>query len=118
MTTPSFDLSVFQGRDAWSREAVTSPPTTLQAQMGKVFGYLKGLHATHLINIGVKLGLFARLAQSPSGLTPDALAAALHLDPAYVRLWCETACALECLDYDPATGYRLAPFDGSGPEPA
>ena len=110
MTTPSLDLSWFQCRDAWSREAVTSPPTTLQAQMGKVFGYMKGLHATHLINIGVKLGLFARVAQSPGGLMPDALAAELKLDPAYVRLWCETACALECLDYDPATGYRLAPF--------
>jgi hypothetical protein len=69
MTTPSFDPSLFHGRDAWSREAVTSPPTTLQAQMGKVFGYLKGLHATHLINTGVKLGLFA-LGAEPQ--RPDA----------------------------------------------
>jgi hypothetical protein len=27
-----------------------------------------------------------------------------------VRLWCETACALELLDYAPQTGYRLAPY--------
>jgi hypothetical protein len=27
-----------------------------------------------------------------------------------VRLWCETACALELLDYEPGVGYRLAPW--------
>jgi hypothetical protein len=71
MTTLSFDPSVFHGRDPWSREAVMSPPTTRQAQMGKVFGDLKGLHATHLINTGVKLGLLARLAQSPRCLSKN-----------------------------------------------
>jgi hypothetical protein len=30
--------------------------------------------------------------------------------PACVRLWCETACAIELLDYDPQTGYQLAPY--------
>jgi hypothetical protein len=54
MTTPAFDVSVFHGRDAWSRDSVTSPEASLQAQMGKVFSYLKGLHATHLIYTGVR----------------------------------------------------------------
>ncbi|MFQ5947198.1 MAG: hypothetical protein ACE5NC_13280, partial [Anaerolineae bacterium] len=97
-------------RKSWTKEAVTSPETTLQAQMGKVFGYVKGLHATHLIDLGTKLGLFSRLAGAHTGLTPEALASEAALNPEYVRCWCEAACALELLDYEPATGYRLAPF--------
>jgi hypothetical protein len=89
---------------------VASPDTTRQAQMGKVFGYLKGIHAAHLIDIGVKLGLFDHLAQRPEGMTPEALATAARLHAPYVRSWCETACGLELLDYAPGTGYRFAPF--------
>jgi len=79
------------------------------AQMGKVFSYFKGLHATHLMDLGAKLGLFARLAQTPAGVPPAVLATDLRLHPPYVQQWCETACALELLDYDPAEGYLLAP---------
>ena len=95
--------------DAWAREAVISPATTRMAQMGKVFGYLKGLHATHLIDLGTRLGLFRHLASVPAGVPPETLAAAVGLVPHYVRVWCEAACALELLDYEPAVGYRLAP---------
>jgi SAM-dependent methyltransferase len=95
---------------AWARESVTTPETTRQAQMGKIFGYLKGLHATHLMELGTSLGLFGELAAHPSGLLPDALASALGLHLPYVRSWCETACTLELLDYDPVAGYRFAPF--------
>jgi SAM-dependent methyltransferase len=59
---------------------------------------------------GSSWGCFTRLAKTTSGLTPGALAADLGLHEAYVRLWCEAACALELLDYDPSTGYRLALF--------
>jgi SAM-dependent methyltransferase len=96
--------------EAWTREAVRTPETTLQAQMGKVFGYIKGLHATHLIDVGTKLGLFRRLVAAQEGLPPERLAADLELHSPYVRAWCETACGLELLDYDPGSGYRLAPF--------
>lgn len=95
---------------AWQHEAVRSPATTRPAQMAKIFGYLKGLHATHLLELGVRLGLFERLGQTPSGLPVPDLAAACGLDAGYTRCWCETACALELLDYDPTAGYRPAPF--------
>lgn len=110
MTTPSETPGSARNHGPWTREAVTSPETTLQAQMGKVFGYLNGLHATHLIDVGAKLGLFGRLAKAPAGLTPEALAVEVGLHLEYIRCWCETACALELLDYQPASGYRLAPF--------
>jgi SAM-dependent methyltransferase len=96
--------------EAWRREAVISPATTRGAQMAKVFGYLNGLHASYLMELGVRLGLFARLAGTPAGRHPADLAADLELDAGYVRCWCETACALELLDYEPAAGYRLAPY--------
>lgn len=94
----------------WAKESVRSPETTRLAQMGKIFGYTKGLHATHLIDLGVKLGLFGALAEAPAGLSPDSLASKRGLHPQYARVWCETACALELLDYDPNAGFRLAPF--------
>jgi SAM-dependent methyltransferase len=114
MSTPSSapeqSSGTFPRREGWLHEAVATPETTLPAQMGKVFGYLKGMHATYLIDIGAKLGLFRRLAASPDGLQPEALASELGLDLGSVRRWCDTACALELLDYDPTSGYRLAPF--------
>src|SRR5262249_37527103 len=96
--------------DACANEPVTTPETTRPAQMAKIFGYLKGLHATHLIDLGRKLGLFEELAAEPVGAWPEALAARPALHQAYVRQWCETACGLELLDYDPVAGYHLAPF--------
>jgi len=94
---------------AWHRSAVESADTTVTAQMGKVLGYLKGIHATHLIKLGVDLGLFEALKVSGSSM-PSTLAAATGLHAPYVRVWCEAACGLEILDLDPVTGYRLAPF--------
>jgi SAM-dependent methyltransferase len=96
--------------EAWRREAVISPETTRPAQMARLFGYLKGLHATYLLDLGVRLGLFERLAKAPDGLPTAELAADCGLDAGYVRGWSETACALELLDYDPVAGWRLAPF--------
>ncbi len=95
---------------AWAREKVTTPETSRLAQIGKVINYVRGIHAAHLIDLGVKMGLFEALIKSPVGVDPETLASQLKLHPSYVRGWCETACALELLDYDPATGYRMAPF--------
>src|SRR5215467_13197999 len=96
---------------AWgTEEVVTADSSSTRAgQMAKIFAYVKGLHATHLMDLGRQLGLFAQIAANASGIQPETLAAELHLHAPYVRQWCETACALELLDYDPGTGYRLAP---------
>jgi SAM-dependent methyltransferase len=96
--------------EAWQHEAVVSPETTRPAQMAKIFGYLKGMHATYLLDLGVRLRLFQRLGEAPGGLHAADLTAACGMDAGYTRCWCETACALELLDYDPEAGYRLAPF--------
>jgi SAM-dependent methyltransferase len=95
---------------SWAGQKVTTPDTTRAAQGIKVLNYVRGIHASHLIDLGVKLGLFEALTKSPDGMDPGVLAAQLKLYPSYVRWWCETACALELLDYDPAKGYKMAPY--------
>jgi SAM-dependent methyltransferase len=75
-------------------------------QIAKVFGYLRGLHAAHYIDLGVRLGLFEALAAGPR--SSDALADELRLHPPYVRSFCETGFHLELLDRTDGV-YRLAP---------
>jgi SAM-dependent methyltransferase len=96
--------------EAWQKDAVLTADSTRAGQMAKIFGYVKGLHAIHLMDLGRQLGLFAKIASNSSGIRPEMLATELQLYTPYVRQWCETACALELLDYDPTTGYRFAPF--------
>ncbi|MEP7105070.1 MAG: class I SAM-dependent methyltransferase [Chloroflexota bacterium] len=68
--------------------------------MSKIYGYLKGMHAAHLIDLGVRLGLFESLVRAGGAANPSELAITAQLHEEYVAIWCETACALELLDRD------------------
>jgi len=78
--------------------------------MTRLFGYIRGLHATYVMDLGVQLGLFTALAAAPR--EPEELAAALGLHPFYVRKWCETAYSLELLEWARGQGYLLGPHIG------
>ena len=95
--------------DAWGKESIRSEESSLQDQMGKVFGFLKGYHATYVLSVGRNLGLFEAIHASGGGVQPNRLADQLGLNRRYVQLWCETACSLELLDYDPKSGFGFAP---------
>src|SRR5258708_978738 len=82
------------------------PRSTMGEAAATVFGYLRGLHATHYLDLGVRMGLFSALAKRPR--SADALAKDLGLHPPYVRGFCEMGHHLEILDREGAT-YRLAP---------
>src|SRR5438093_7469125 len=82
------------------------PRPTIGDAAARVFGYLRGFHATHYLALGVRLGLFSALAKQPR--SAEALAQELGLHPPYVRGFCEMGHHLEILDRDGAT-YRLAP---------
>jgi SAM-dependent methyltransferase len=87
---------------------------TPEQQTDLMWDYLKGYHAVHLIDIGVELGLFARIAETEGAITAAELAAALGLHPPYVEVWCRTAYAYRVLDGEDVTPprFRLAPhFD-------
>jgi SAM-dependent methyltransferase len=80
-----------------------------EAQVAKIFEWRRGFNAMHLIDLGIRLGLFKALAEAP-GVTARAIAERLALHPPYVEVWCMTAYALELLDADADGRFSLAPF--------
>ena len=84
---------------------------TADSQVARIFEWRRGFNTIHLIDLGVHLGLFRALAQTP-GLNGAELARQLGLHAPYVEVWCKTAYGLEILDADADEKYRLAPhFD-------
>ena len=80
-----------------------------QAAWRKLVDYILGYQATWVADIGLKSGLFAGISQcGESGIKDDELADILALHPHYVSVWCRAAYAFEMLDWDEASGYRLA----------
>ena len=77
-------------------------------QVARIFAWRRGFNAMHLIDLGIRLGLFKALAGHP-GQTVAELAAALGLHAPYVQVWCTTAYSLELLEADERDGFRLAP---------
>jgi SAM-dependent methyltransferase len=80
-----------------------------EEQFRKLFGYVGGFQGTWVAAIGRKAGLFRALHEAGRGLTAGELAERLGYAPRYVLVWCRAAYAYELLDYDRATGFRLAP---------
>ena len=73
--------------------------------------YILGYQAVWIADIGLKAGLFEAVSRAGSkGTTDSALADTLGFAPRYVGIWCRAAYAFEMLDWDEASGYRLAPY--------
>lgn len=78
------------------------------------------MHATHMIDLGVQLSFFEKIATfGDAGFTAEILANACGTDKNYTKYWCQMATSLELLDYlakpetetnDVSIKYRLAPF--------
>ena len=82
----------------------------LADQVSKLYELIAGYHATHMLDIGRELGVWAALTEAP-GLTSAELADRLGTDGFYTDVLCRTAFAFEILDRDGA-GWRTAPhFD-------
>ena len=80
-----------------------------QDQWQKLFGYVLGYQATWVIDVGLKAGLFAAIADN-GPIAEDALGAKLGgLDQRYLQVWCRAAYAFELVDWNESDGYRLAP---------
>ncbi len=86
-----------------------SAELTAEDQVARIFEWRRGFNAMHLIDLGVQLGLFKSIAETP-GTTPDQIAAALGLHPPYVETWCWTAYSFGMLEGDEDRTFRLAPF--------
>ena len=83
---------------------------TKEEQWQQLFEYLLGNQAAWIADVGLKAGLFHAIAEADRpGVSADALAQTLDYSPRYVRVWCRGAYAFDMLEWDEASGYRLAP---------
>ena len=73
-------------------ETLTGPSPAVNAdeQVARIFAWRRGFNAMHLIDLGIRLGLFKSLADAPDATAAE-LAARLGLHEPYVRVWCTTA---------------------------
>ena len=84
---------------------------SVEAQIARIFEWRRGFNATHLIDIGLHLGLFKALREQPDS-EAAALAQRLALHAPYVETWCLTAYSFGLLDGaedGDRRRYRLAP---------
>ncbi len=93
-----------------STETLTGPSPTVTAdeQVARIFAWRRGFNAMHLIDLGVRLGLFKSLFDAPD-VTAAELAARLGFHEPYVRVWCTTAYGFGLLDANAEERLRLAP---------
>ncbi len=82
-----------------------------KTQMAKIRRFERGFMATHLINIGHKVGVFEKLNEKKEeGSTVADLASELEVHEPYLKFWCQTAYYFELLDCDDQGKYKLRPF--------
>jgi SAM-dependent methyltransferase len=91
------------------RKDHTPPEVTADSQVARLFAWRRGFNAMHLIDLGVRLGLFKAFADTPD-VTAGHIADRLGLHAPYVDVWCTTAYSFELLDVDEERRFRLAPF--------
>ncbi len=82
---------------------------TAEEQMARVFAWRRGFNALHLIDLGIRLGLFKAFAETPDA-TAQEVADRLRLHGPYVEVWCTTAYSFELLDTDEDRRFRLGPY--------
>ena len=82
---------------------------TADSQVARVFEWRRGFNTIHLIDLGIRVGLFRALVEAP-GCNPEQLAAKLGLHAPFVATWCATAYGMELLEADEGPRYRVAPF--------
>jgi SAM-dependent methyltransferase len=94
------------------RSPRTGSEATREQQARKLRGWMLGLHATHLIDIGGRLGYLDALRRAGGPVPAEALARATELDPWQTEVWCQAACTIGILDYRPGEGFGFAPHIG------
>jgi len=83
---------------------------TKQAQWQKLYDALLGNQLSWVVDVGLKADLFRAIAEGgDAGITEADLAERFGYAPRYVQVWCRAAFAFELLDWNEASGYRLAP---------
>lgn len=82
---------------------------TAEHQVARIFEWRRGFNAMHLIDLGVRLGLFNAIASNP-GSKPSEMAESLGLHAPYVETWCTTAYSFGLLEGEEDRRFSLAPY--------
>ena len=83
---------------------------TADSQVARIFEWRRGFNTIHLIDVGIRVGLFKALAEAPGSTGTEIWPSRLGLHAPFVETWCKTAYGMELLDADEALRYRLAPY--------
>jgi hypothetical protein len=70
----------------------------IKEQSGKVLTQVAGYIGVRVIDIGLRSGMIREIANNKEGISAEALAKSLKLDPFYVQVWCRSAYASEIID--------------------
>jgi ubiquinone/menaquinone biosynthesis C-methylase UbiE len=81
-----------------------------KSQMEKIRNFENGFMATHLINLGNRLGIFEAINECKEGITVPDLAKKLGLHEPYLKIWCLTAYHFQILDGDDQGRFILQPY--------
>jgi len=82
---------------------------SFKSQEAKIRNFERGYRAIHVINMGLRLGIFQALHLVLEGMTVKDLALRLMLHEPYLKVWVQTAYHFEILDCDDTGRFRLQP---------
>ena len=82
---------------------------SFKSQEAKIRNFERGYRATHVINMGLRLGIFQALHLVFEGMTVKELTLRLMLHEPYLKVWLQTAYHFEILDCDEGSRFRLQP---------
>lgn len=85
-------------------------PITKESQARTLRGWMLGLHATHILDVGGRLGYFSELHRRGGTATAAELAAPQNLDLWRTEVWCKAACTVGILRPADDISFRFAPF--------
>jgi SAM-dependent methyltransferase len=81
---------------------------SLSEQVTRLYDLIGGYHATNLMDIADRLGVWAAVTATP-GIGSNALAETLSIQPFYTDVLCRTAFAFGLLERD-GQGWRMGPY--------
>lgn len=87
-------------------------PPDFQRRLGALLDLAAGYVGHRTVQIGIRHGIFERLAAHPDGIGSGRLAGEVGLDSVYVEVWCRSAYAAGVLEATNG-GYRLDPATAS-----
>jgi SAM-dependent methyltransferase len=87
-------------------EAGRDDTPTLSEQVTRLYDLIGGYHATNLLDIAERLGVWAAVTARP-GITSDELADELSMQPFYTDVLCRTAFSFGLMERD-GRGWRMA----------